>query len=63
MITEVLEEDVNAALEIFSDLTGRCGIGNAIEECDDGIQQEIKATMAQIIAKHRPLPDELSLDE
>ena len=52
MSKEVTQAEIKAAEEIFDDLTGRCGIGNAIEECDRDIQQEIKNTMAEIIAKH-----------
>jgi len=52
-MTEVIKSDEKAAQEIFDDLTGRCGVGNELEACDEGIQREIKATMAEIIAKHR----------
>ena len=34
---------------IWDDLTGRHGIQQALEECDEGIQQEIRDAMAEII--------------
>ena len=52
MSKKITQMEIDAAEEIFDDLTGRCGIGNALEECDSDIQQEIKDTMAKIIAKH-----------
>lgn len=44
--------DIDAIVEaIWSDLTGRAGIGDVLESCDDDIQDEIKASMADIIRK------------
>jgi len=58
MIIKVTEADINAAYEIFDDLKGRCGVGNALEDCDDDIQHEMKVMMAQTIAKHRATLEE-----
>lgn len=41
-----------AANAIWKDLTGRSGVGNALEECDSGIQQEIKDRIAELIQEH-----------
>ena len=40
-----------AAQAIWDDLTGRKGIGNELESCDDEIQAEINDRMAELIGK------------
>lgn len=40
--------------KIWSDLTGRSGIDNALEGCDEDIQAEIKESMAQIVRNYGP---------
>lgn len=40
-----------AAQNILLDLKDRRGIGNAIEECDEEIQQEIEDTIVELIEK------------
>ena len=58
MIHNVTEGCVEAAHAIFANLTDRRGVGNALEECDEEIQFEIKQTMAQIIAKFTDIRQE-----
>jgi hypothetical protein len=38
-----------ASRDIFEDFEGRSGVGNALEEVDDEIREEIRSTMAAII--------------
>lgn len=40
-----------AAQNILSDLSGRSGIGNELDACDDGIKQEIAKSIEAIIDK------------
>ena len=45
-IADIIVEDI-----IF-DLTDRSGLGNAFEECDPDIQDEIKESWSNIVSKH-----------
>jgi hypothetical protein len=45
-----MEDWINeAANRILNDLLDRKGVGNELENCDDGILKEIKETISEII--------------
>lgn len=64
MSKEIAVASRKAADRIYADLDDRRGIKRELQKCDEDIQEEIRNTMAEIIAEEmRSAPEKLDLPE